>query len=61
MLRRTINYLQDTKNELSHVSWPTQRQALIYSALVIGISALVALFTGGFDYVFTNVLNIFIR
>ncbi len=52
------NYLRDTVAEMKHVSWPTQKQAFIYTALVIGVSALVALFLGAFDYVFTNILNI---
>jgi len=51
------NYFRDTAAEMKHVSWPTQSQALIYTALVILISGLVALFVGAFDYVFTGLLN----
>lgn len=54
------NYLRDTAAEMKHVSWPTQSQALIYSILVIIVSAFVAAFLGFFDYLFTNLLNIFI-
>jgi len=54
------NYLRATATEMKHVSWPTQTQALIYTALVIGISAMVALFLSGFDYVFTNMLDLLI-
>ena len=43
--------------ELRQVSWPSQRQAMIYTALVIGISAVVALYIGAFDYVFSNIIN----
>lgn len=57
---RLITYLRDTRAELKHVSWPTSRQALIYTALVIAISILVALFLGLFDVIFTEALNWFI-
>ena len=45
-------YLRDTLAELKQVKWPTQNQALVYTALVIGISVAVALFVGLFDHIF---------
>lgn len=56
-MSRLGKYFQDTAAEMKHVSWPTQSQAIVYSILVIAVSAFVALFTGAFDYVFTQVLN----
>ena len=56
-MSRLTNYFRDTAAEMKHVSWPTTTQAIIYSALVIGISAVVALILSGFDYIFTNLLN----
>ena len=54
------NYLRDTAAEMKHVSWPTQMQTITYTALVIGVSALVALFLGAFDYLFTQALDLII-
>jgi preprotein translocase subunit SecE len=56
-MSRFINYIKDTKAELKHVSWPTGRQAVTATVLVVLISLVVALFTGALDYVFTQVLN----
>ncbi len=56
-MSRFGNYLRDTKAEMKHVSWPTQKQALVFSVLVIIVSIIVALFVGAFDYVFTGLLN----
>jgi preprotein translocase subunit SecE len=56
-MSRLGNYIRDTKAEMKHVSWPTQTQTIVYSALVILISVIVALFLGAFDYVFTNLLD----
>ena len=58
---RFINYLKDTRGELKHVAWPTQKQSIIYTALVIGVSIVVALILGAFDFVFTEGLNWFIK
>lgn len=56
-----INYLKDTVAELRHVSWPTRSQTLVYTVLVIVLSALTALYTGLFDFLFTRALNWFIQ
>jgi len=55
------NYLKDTRAEMDHVSWPTQKQAAIYTALVIGISILVGLYIGFFDYLFTTGIDWFVK
>lgn len=60
-MSRLGNYLRDTVSEMKHVSWPTQMQTITYTALVIGVSTIVALFLGAFDYVFTQILNFIIR
>lgn len=56
-MSRLGNYLRDTAGEMKHVTWPSQKQAFIYTALVIGVSSLVAMFLGAFDYVFSQLLN----
>lgn len=48
------NYFKATAAELKQVAWPTQQQALSYTALVIGISIVVAIFVGIFDFIFSE-------
>ncbi len=55
-----ISYIKETKGELSHVNWPTRREGIIFSVVVIIISILTALFLGLFDFVFSRILNIFV-
>ena len=57
-MSRTGNYFRDTAAEMKHVAWPTQMQTITYTLLVIGVSALVAMFLGAFDYIFTQVLDL---
>jgi len=46
-------YFRDTAAELKQVKWPTQKQAFIYSVLVVVISVIVALFLSAFDQIFS--------
>ncbi len=57
-----ITYLKETRGELKHVSWPTRRQTVVFTALVILLSVAVAAFLGVFDFLFTYALErVFIR
>jgi preprotein translocase SecE subunit len=59
-MERFIAYLRDTKSELSHISWPTQRQTVVYTVLVIVLSILTSLYLGFFDFLFGEALNLLI-
>jgi preprotein translocase SecE subunit len=48
-----FNYLRDVRSELTHVSWPSQSQAIGFTALVIGITVIVSLILGASDFLFT--------
>lgn len=52
-----LNYFKETKAEMKHVTWPTVRQSLIYTALVIALSIVVSLLLGFFDYLFTLLIQ----
>ena len=55
-----IQYVKETRTEMKHVSWPTRRQAVFYTIAVIAISLLVAAYLGGLDWVFGQLLEMFI-
>jgi len=60
LLTRFVNYVKDTKGEMAHVVWPTRREALAFTAVVIVISIATAAFLGFFDYLFSLILQKFI-
>jgi preprotein translocase SecE subunit len=47
-----IQYIKETQSELKHASWPTRRQAITFTFVVILVSVGTALFLGVFDYLF---------
>lgn len=52
-----IQYFKDVRSEMKHVSWPTQRQAAVYTAVVIAISLATAIYLGLWDYLFTTIIK----
>ena len=54
-------YLRMTAMELRQVSWPSQKQTIMYTVLVIAISAVVALYVGAFDYLFSQGVDFLIN
>jgi preprotein translocase SecE subunit len=44
------DYLRSSKAELQKVSWPSRKDTIRYSSLVLGISIVVAIFFAGLDY-----------
>lgn len=57
IVQKLVDFLKDARNELRKVVWPTRQEAIRYTIIVIAISIGIALFLGGFDYVFHFILN----
>lgn len=55
-----INFLKDVKIELSKVSWPTREQTIQYTLVVLGLSLLIAVFLGIWDWILQFLLNNFV-
>jgi preprotein translocase SecE subunit len=60
-MKPLVEYLKAVRAELAHVSWPSVPQAVGYTLLVIGISLGVAALLGGFDFLFTRLIERLIR
>lgn len=56
--KKLIEYLRSVKSELVKVSWPSQRDTMRYSALVIGISVLTAVAFASLDFGFTKLTDV---
>lgn len=59
-MNKAIKFFQEAKAELLKVNWPTKKQTMNYTGLVVAVSIAVALFLGGLDYVFSNILQTYI-
>lgn len=54
---KIIEYIKETRGELKHVIWPSKKQTLFYTVIVIILSVLVAYFLGIFDFIFGRILE----
>ncbi len=59
-MQRLITYLKETQAELKHVTWPTRKQAILYTVVVIVISLVTSAYLGFFDFLFSMVLKMVI-
>jgi preprotein translocase subunit SecE len=58
--KKTIDFLKEARVELKKVKWPTKKETLQYTLVVIIISIAVAIYLGGLDYIFSFILKKFI-
>ena len=52
-MQTILTFLIEAKAELSRVNWPSQKQIIQYTLLVIVISLGMAVFLGGLDFFFS--------
>ncbi len=52
-----FNYLNDVRAEMRHVTWPTRRQTIVYTTVVIVVSLATAGYLGLWDYIFTAIIQ----
>lgn len=57
---KPLIFLKEVRTELSKVIWPTRNQAVKLTAIVMGVSIVVAIFIGALDFLFTKLMEIFV-
>jgi preprotein translocase subunit SecE len=55
-----VRYFRETRVELGKVSWPTRKEALNLTAIVLAVTTGMAIFLGSMDYVFTKIFELII-
>ena len=57
---KIIQFFREVRLELGKVAWPTRRQALKTTGIVILFCAVVALFLGAIDYGLTELISVLV-
>lgn len=55
-----LRFLKESRQELTKVVWPSRREVVRLTAIVIGVSAAVGVFIGALDFTFVRVLEVFV-
>jgi preprotein translocase subunit SecE len=61
MANKITNYIKGSIEEMKKVTWPTKKETINYTFLVIGVSLAVAIFLGALDYIFEFILQLIIN
>lgn len=54
-------FLKEVKLETKKVNWPTKKETIKYTLMVVGFTVITAVFLGGLDAVFQYLLNRFVN
>jgi preprotein translocase subunit SecE len=57
MIEKAKAFLQESRQELKRVNWPSREETMRYTAFVIVFSLGLAVFLGFLDFVFVQVLE----
>lgn len=56
---KIITFLKEVRLEMKKVNWPTRKETIRYTLIVLGVSVIVAVYLGGLDVLLTTLLNKF--
>jgi len=54
------SFFREVRVEMTKVSWPSRRQLVLYTLVVLGLSFFIAIYLGALGALFTNLLTRFI-
>jgi len=54
-------FFSEVRKEMKKVSWPTKRETLVSTLIVIGFSILLAIYLGGLDAIITWLISKIIK
>ena len=60
MITKPFQYIKEAQVEIKKVTWPSRKQSLQYTAIVILVSIGATIILGGLDVLFNYILTQFI-
>ncbi len=57
-MKSVATFFSEVRSELSKVTWPTRHEVVRLTLIVFAVSAIIGLYVGGLDYIFTRILTI---
>lgn len=59
--RSPLEFLQESRQELKKVKWPTKEEVVRMTTIVIIVSIFVGFFISSLDYLFTKIMQIVVK
>ena len=54
---KPLKFLKEVRSELKRVVWPTRQEAIRLTSVVVIVSALIGVYIGTLDYLFTKIMG----
>lgn len=61
MIDKIVSFLREVREELRKVTWPTRRQAVRLTLIVIGVSLAVGVYLSALDFILTKLMGVVIK
>lgn len=61
MLDKTVTFLRESYAELKRVTWPTRKEILASTLVVIIVVGILMLFIGLFDFILSLLVRVLVR
>ena len=58
---RLLEFIRSVKLELAQVKWPSHQETMKMTVMVVIVSAVVAVYSGGLDVLFTGLLQTLLK
>lgn len=59
-MRKIMDFIREAKAELIKVTWPTRKQVIDSTVIVVAATFAMAVFLGSLDYAFSYLLKTFL-
>lgn len=60
MFTKLTSFLQESRQEIMRVNWPTRQETMRLTLVVVAISILVSVLLGAFDFLFAYLLQLIV-
>lgn len=60
-MNKVTKFIKQAIIEFKKIEWPTRKQTIHLTGLVIGVSVIVSLYVSGLDYVFTKAIELILK
>lgn len=60
IFKKLVLFLREVRLEMKKVNWPSRKETIKYTLIIVGVSLTIAAFLGGLDYIFSTLLNRFV-
>jgi len=61
MVRSSLQFLRESRTELKKVKWPTRKELLASTAVVVGLTVLISFFLGLIDFGLIKIIKNIVR